>query len=166
MGPTLAILLRADAPTSQELLEIARTFDRSALKSIDVNVRSTASIGGRVDVKEGRPFGFNAGDVGLEKDEVDALAERFGFVPASAIHVFAYANDPVDHRILAEIGLFFARRYEGIVDFGGNLGAVNARSGIVFEIPYVLHGTPPAFHVADAAFLEEWLTDPSFHMIK
>ena len=119
-----------------------------------------------VNMSEGRPFGFNIGQVGLEKEELYAVAQVFGFAPTVAINVFAYANAPVDHRILAELGIFFVRRYGGIVDFGGNLGAVSGRSGTVVEIPYVVDATPAAFHVSDAAFLEEWITDASFHMIK
>jgi hypothetical protein len=168
MGPTLAILLRTDAdtPSSQELLAVAHTLDPSARTPIEISVRSTASIRGGVDVREGRPFGFNIGQVGLEKEELNAVEQAFGFVPTAAINVFAYANAPVDHRILAELGIFFVRGYGGIVDFGGNLGAVNGRSGIVVEIPYVVDATPATFHVSDAAFLEAWLTDASFHMIK
>lgn len=168
MGPTLAILLRhdADIPTPQELLEIGRSLDPSVRTPIEISIRSTASVGGDVHVNEGRPFGFSIGGVGLEKEEVNTIEKAFGFVPTAVINVFAYANALVDHRILAQLGIFFARRYGGIVDFGGNLGAVKGRSGTVVEIPYLIDATPAAFHVSDVAFLEEWLAEASFHMIK
>lgn len=167
MGPTLSILhTDADAPTPQDLLEIARTLDQASRTSVDVSVQSTTPIGGGVNLKEGRPFGFNVDQVGLEEEELAVVAQAFGFTPISAINVFAYANAPVDHRILAELGVFFVRRYGGIVDFCGNLGTVRAHSGTVVEIPYRVDGLPAVFHVSDAAFLEEWLNDAAFHMIK
>lgn len=72
----------------------------------------------------------------------------------------------MDHRILAELGVFFARRCGGIVDFGGDLGPVKARSETVVAIPYLADVTSAVFHVSDVAFLAEWLEEKSFHMIK
>ncbi len=168
MGPTVAVLLdrEAHAAMSAELLEIARTVDESARTSIEVSVRDTRSIGGAVDVQEHRPFGFNVGDVGVEPGELNVIRRLMAFSPLSAIHVFAYGNDPVDHRILAEFALFFARRYRGIIDFGGNLGRIEADLGTLVEIRYSVNGTPAAFHVSDTVFLEAWLNNAAFHMIK
>jgi hypothetical protein len=168
MGPIVAILLRSDsnAPTPAELLELARTLDERARTSIEVSVRDTRSIGGAVHLRDGRPFGFTVGDAGLDEEERNAIRQGFGFSPVSALHVFACVNSAVDHLILGELGVFFAKRYGGIVDFGGNLGDVGAHAGKLIEIPYEANGSVATFHVADAGFLEEWLTNAAFHLIK
>lgn len=170
MGPTVAIWLPRErsALTAEDLLAIARLLDASATSSLEVNIRSTAPIDGSTESPDGQQFGFNIGDPGFDDRQLEQVATAFGFMPSSAIHVFAYVNSPADHRMLAELACFFARQFDGIVDFGGNLGPVTVRSGKLVAISYLdSHGwTPAAFHVSDAKFLEEWLRDRDFHMIK
>lgn len=170
MGPTVAIWLprEQDALASTQLLPIARLLDSSAETTIDLTVRSTEAIGGRSQDESGRAFGFNLGDTGFEQEEEErrSIEEALGYVPSSAIHIFAFSNSPIDHRMLAEIALYFARTFGGLIDFGGNLGEVRRHAGQLFSIPYCAGSTPQAFHVGDIEFLENWLADPRFHMVK
>jgi Family of unknown function (DUF6368) len=168
MGPTVAIWLKSErTPSAEQLLSIAQSLDASAQSSTDINIRSTEPIGSStVTPAYGSPFGFDFDDLGFTDDELKAVSAAFGFTPSSAIDIFAYANSPIDHRILAELALFFTRQFDGIVDFGGNLGSVSVRSGKLVSIPYTSVSGPSAFHVSDAEFLEAWLCDPGFHMIK
>lgn len=168
MGPTVAIWLpdEVQVPTSEELLVIARSLDQSAQSSTELSIQSTRAIAGLSDAPEGRPFGFNVGEVGFTSEELKPVEDAFGFTPTAAIHAFACANDAVDHRILAELAVFLARHFGGIIDFGGNLGSVKAHAGKLVRVPYSPGSIPPTFHVGDAAFLQQWLAEPSFHMIK
>jgi hypothetical protein len=168
MGPTVAIWLPRgqNAPTDADLLAVASLLDPSATTTIELNIRSTKPIGGSETDSEGRPFGFNRGDTGFDGDELKAVEQALGYIPQDAIHVFAYANGKVDHRMLAELAAYFAAKFHGLIDFGGNLGNVASRAGRLFSIPYTAGSIPATFHVSDLAFLKEWLNDPAFHMVK
>jgi hypothetical protein len=169
MGPTVAILLPPDqrAPSPEGLLEIAHSLDASAETSTDVSITTTLPVGGASQSCEGgRPFGFHVGTTGFAAAQLEPVAFAFGFTPEAAIHAFGYANASIDHRMLADLALFFARMFNGIVDFGGNLGHVTTRAGKLISVPYSPGSFPSAFHVSDADFLRAWMGDPAFHMIK
>jgi hypothetical protein len=170
MGPTVAIWLAQEhhPPTVADLLEVAHLLDAAAESSTVFTVRTTAPIGGTTQDSNGRPFGINVGDTGFVQasEELLSIEKALGYVPTSAIHVFAFANAKIDHRILAELAIYFARRFGGLIDFGGTLGEICVATGKLFSIPYSAGSLPPAFHVGDSRFLEQWLSDPCFHMVK
>jgi hypothetical protein len=168
MGPTVAIWLRPEAnpPRPEELVQIARLLDRSAESSGQFRVRSTHGIGGRVSINDARPFAFKIGEAGFETEELESITPVLCFTPTCEIQISAFMNSEVDHRILGELAVFLARRVGGVVDFGGHLGHVSAPVGKLLEIPYMAGSIPAAFHVSDVAFLQWWLTQPAFHMIK
>lgn len=140
MGPTVAIWPRAAVPpTAADLLVLASEYDPHALRLF-------------------------LGGVGLDGFELAAVVAALGFQPSTTVHAFAYGNAPADHRLLAELALAVARRYDGLVDFGGSLGDnVTARRGWLVSLPYEWSGT---FHIGDADFLDAWMEDPRFHMVE
>lgn len=129
-------------------------------------VATTRVIGGTFSSTSPRHFGAAIGDVGLDDDDIGSVEAAVGFVPAESVHAFAYVNDPIDHRILGEIALFFAREFAGLIDFGGTLRCPPAPRGTLIGIPYKTSTLAEVFHVGDATFLEWWLRHPDFHMVK
>jgi hypothetical protein len=168
MGPTVAIWLRDVAREPIDLLGIARAVDPECSSAVDFHIQDMTILGGKTKaLSDPRPFGMNIGTTGFFENELASVIAAVGFVPTVAIHAFAYANRETDHRILGELGLYLARRFDGLVDFGGSLGSVTAAVGTLYTIPYVDSDEPVAtFHVGDAEFLESWLKQPSFHMVK
>jgi hypothetical protein len=110
------------------------------------------------------------------------LAKALGWTPRDAIGFAAMCNQPKDHRILGALCARFARRFDGIVDLGGRVlegvetGAagepirvVNPRNtrGILFVVSHVSEdGRRWDSQLCDAEFMESWLTDDSFRMVK
>lgn len=168
VGPTVAIWPTPQSITStpEDLLLVARQLDPSATAANDFRLADTALIPAKTRTGEPRPFGVALGEVGLDDAELATAADLLGFKPTVAVHAFAYANQQVDHRILGELALFLARKFRGLVDFGGNLGALMPPRGILVAIPYEASTRQETFHVADVDFLEWWLQQAGFHMIK
>ena len=172
MGPTVAIWLRPGVapPDPDQLLSIARLLDPAARSSTYFFVSNTANIGGTTDARrEPRPFGLYVGEPGLDDGEMEMFAIKsiVGFTPSVAVHVYAYSNSRDDHLVLAEIALYLAGRFEAVIDFGGNLGELDWHPGWIAEIPYeVSESRSATYHVSDVRFLESWITDEYFHMIK
>jgi hypothetical protein len=111
-------------------------------------------IGGATYLDEPRPFGLALGDVVLDGLELRCAEVALNFCVGHVVHVFAYANADVDHRILGELALFLARELEGYVDFGGSLGVASAGRGKLLAIPYADSAVGETFHVSDAEFIE------------
>ena len=174
MGPNVAIWLKApDCPPSQdELLEIARRLDPGAVSSVEFGICDTEPHGGSTrSAEEPRPFGMNLGGTGFSAEELQPAASALGFFPSAALHAFAYANAAVDHRMLAELALYLARRFDGVIDFGGSLGDVPATRGMLLEVPYrvderIAAEKSATYHLGDVEFLESWLRAPGFHMLR
>lgn len=168
MGPTVAIWPKpqSNAPVIEDLVQIAHRLDSQARSADNFHITNTAAIGGTTRVKEPRPFGLTLGPPGLDESELRTSERVVGFKPPGAVHAFAYANAAIDHRILGELALFLARQIDGLVDFGGTLGPIHAARGTLYAIPY--EGSTPAetFHVGNTEFLEWWLQQPEFHMVK
>ena len=153
-------------PTVDDLLRIAHRFDAEAQSAARFGVASTAAIGGSTRVEEPRPFGLLLGDAGLDDSDLRTVERLIGFTPRNAVGAFAYMNAPVDHRLLGELALFLARELDGLVDFGGTLGPIAASPGTLLAIPYEASTLDETFHVSDAKFLEWWLEQRDFHMVK
>lgn len=161
-------------PPRQHLLRPMNSFrsrDFSILHTttshVDFSVSTTRPIGGTTEASDAvRPFSIQVGDTRFSDDELSPIAEMLKFRPRAAIHAFACSNSAIDHRILAEITLYLVRRFGGIVDFGGDLGRVEATSGWLASVPYECAVPGATLHLADEAFLHSWLSDPRFHMVK
>lgn len=133
----------------------------------------------------------------MDPDEFQCphIAKIVGWTPRADIGFAAMCNRDEDHRLLGEICLYFARKMNGLVDFGGALyppiiGEVNALwekhssgRGTTWDEwqPYfdemmkgmrgTLYTVPTVerdwiYHVGDAEFLEFWLEHPNFRMVK
>ncbi len=170
MGPTVGILIREPASAMQDFLEaIAHALDPDAGKGQDIRVTSTRSIGGVTDSEAGRPFNMSCIDIGSEHEEAElkAIEAAFGFRPEAEIQVCAFCNRDVDHRMLGEIASHIARKLDALVDFGGHLGVSGSGRGRLAEIAYVIDPTTTGlYQVGDPAFMQAWLDDPAFHMVK
>lgn len=164
----------------------------------DFWVGDTRPIGGRY-TGGGRPFLLS---VSGPEEEFGEDAERysaeiglaFGFRPVQDIGFVAMCNGTEDHRVLGEMCLWLARRFGGVVGFGGALlprlpSALAERwvrgqlswddvrplhermvEGMPGRLAECLTGVEPrntwAIHTADAEFMASWLEHPSFHMVK
>jgi hypothetical protein len=168
MGPTVAIWLTPESSTAtrEDLEVIARRLDPQARRASTFNVTSTDIIGGATQAGEPRPFGMALGTAGLDEADVWTAESLLGFRPDRAVHAFACVNASVDHRILGELALFLARHFNGLVDFGGTLGHVATPTGKLLTIAYADSTIAETFHVADAPFLQWWLRQSDFHMVK
>ncbi len=93
----------------------------------DIWIVTTKSIGGSYK-GEGRPFGIEwvIGEEYPGEDE-DSPSWRsdvfraFGITPHYQIGIDAGCNQKEDHRILGELSLYLARRFNGLIDFCGAL---------------------------------------------
>ena len=168
MGPTVAIWLspQLNPPTTHDLLSIAHKLDARAHSEKHFYVTSSVGIGGQARAEEPRPFGLALGFAGLDRSEVQAAEAVLGFEPAHAVHAFAYANASIDHRILGELAVFLAHHFGGVIDFGGLLGPVTSPVGRLLTIPYSGSTLGECFNIADAEFLQWWLQQDDFHMVK
>lgn len=133
--------------------------------------RISSRVRGKYDYSiEERPFLYTEGpetDDALQVYIDEAVPEVIGWVPQDAIGFAAMCNSDQDHRILGELCLYFARELSGLVDFGAALGELTDVKGTLHKIPYEQHnGLNQFYHIGDAAFMEYWLQQPGFHMIK
>lgn len=168
MGPSVAIWLCAHSGASLEesAARAAILLDEEATSLDTLHVWSTVAIGGETTLREPRPFGLAPGDVGLDDPDLAAVETRIHIRPTSALHAFAYGNQRSDHLVLGEIALFLARTVDGLVDFGGSLGAIAAPRGRLIAIPYAGSSLGERFHIGDADFLAWWLHSEDFHLVK
>jgi hypothetical protein len=123
---------------------------------------------------DSRPFALGLDVLNLEYDEADLedISRVIGFWPKRCIGIVAFQRDPRDQRILGEMCLALARRFHGIVDFGGAIVAPGTESELNFPrgqlFRWTGHSFPargPVSHLADAKFMREWLGYPAFHML-
>jgi hypothetical protein len=171
MSPTVSILLpySPDHADRADLLDVITSLDSRASSLSQFSVESTTFLGcGTVSAEGARPFSLAFQDFEAE-DEASrsALKAEFFFLPFAEITAAAHANRPVDHRILADLARFCAKRYGGIINFGCDLGVQRATVGKLVRIPFSVQ--PPLasfFHVGDLTFLKHWLEQPQFHMCK
>jgi hypothetical protein len=117
---------------------------------------------------------------------VASVQATFGFTPRMSIHFGAICRGRPSDRILARLAAAFLKQRVGALLFDGLLApsldpvewsswhamAPDAQalafSACVASHPGVLVAIPedePAYHVADAAFLEYWRAHPAFHFV-
>lgn len=197
-GPTASVLFRErltplDHMALRGCIDAVSDHDLSKPPAPDAFwAADTRLIGGSYS-GDGRPFAIQTG---LQSDQ-DLDCSRhvhsvFGFVPNDELLVIAFCNGNDDHRVLGELCVRFAERFEGVVDFGGALWpSVPASAGIDSlradwrEVePYfqeMVTGMPGrvsglqyetqsgrqwVVHFADAVFARAWLNHPRFRMVK
>ncbi len=215
MGPTASILLRHSL--TEEQLTGLEQWLHSITSSLEgqrgdwgpIWIKDGPLIGLLNDCHEACAFGlaiektkteqdFLKKDGSIDKDikaelreEREQLIQHLGFVPEQRINVDAGCNRPLDHRILGQLVLLLAERYDGIIDLGGafypptkpgqvavsiedeTVEAVEqyvqelSLPGRVFHMYYITaRNTIWIYHLVDPDFLRAWLQHPHFHMIK
>jgi hypothetical protein len=158
-GPAAGILL------AQLMTDEQRPAVRDTLSDLSDHVQ-----GNDLRVR-GRPFIVIFGpeyEGELDDYVADGLADIIGWTPKDTLGFAAMCNRQVDHRVLGELCLRFAQLLDGLVDFDGELPA-SATHGpaTLFAVPYEAeNGRRCRYHVGNAEFLEWWLKQPDFRMIK
>ncbi len=123
-GPTSSILLRTTLDEIQKG-QIYNILDKisSAREGNDFWVNDTSKINGTSKAK-GQPFGVSFNEINndyydYEEFELMQIEEFAGFAPKFDLGFFAMCNREIDHRILGELTYFFAKEFNGIIDFDG-----------------------------------------------
>ncbi len=123
-------------------------------------------------------------------EEQIQLAEYLGYVPEQSIRLSVGCNRPLDHRLLGQMVLLLAERYEGMIDLNGALlpplkpgrhwedvtWEEKARSIEELALPGQVYqivsneltgaGRSTIWHLADSEWFRAWLHHPHFHLIK
>ncbi len=109
---------------------------------------------------------------GLKPEEFqrDDLTQWLGWTPADIIDVIAFCSGDVNHRLLAQLCVYYARQLGGVVDLGGcpfSYFTAPALAGRCIQLPYEAASGETCFSTyCDAEYLESWLKEPGFRMVK
>lgn len=173
-GPTSSILFDT-IPSEQTLGEMKNVIQKISDK-VDGNdfwVINTEIIHGTVKTAEGRPFGIEKHKIDLNyyeytEDEILMIKDFVGFNAVFDLGIYAMCNREIDHKILGELTLYLAEKFNGLIDFGGHLTNQSDRmKGKTWEIPYETSiGMTAVYNVADVDFMKDWLNNKNFRMIK
>ncbi len=160
-GPTASVLMmkKIDSQVSDEIIDY---------------LNSTAE-----DVKgndfwiNGRPFFYSIGEeLGgeLREQSIVQIPEYSGKTPVDILVFAAMCNDDCDHNKLADLCLYFGEKFNGLIDFHGDIRIrpdhQKHYDGLLFQLEDD-RGTHIAFsHVGDTEFLRWFIQQPNFRMIK
>ena len=173
-GPTSSVLFDI-IPSEITWREIENVIQKISGKvnGSDFWVINTESINGTVSIVEGRPFGIEKHKIDSDyyeytEEEVLMIRDYVGFNPVFDLGIYAMCNREIDHKILGELTLYLAEKFNGLIDFGGHLiNQPNTMKGKTWEIPYeTVGGMTAVYNVADVDFMKDWLKDRNFRMIK
>lgn len=215
MGPGASILLR-HALTEEQLTDLEQWLRSISSSSLEGQrgdwkfwVKDVQLIGLLDDCREAHPFGLATpsmefkweqdflneedgsvdADIWIElQEEREQWLQHLGFIPEQNITIYAGCNHPIDHRILGQLVLLLAERYDGIINLEGALYPPDEPGRDLFDVTieeveqYVKELPLPGrifhmyystgrntrwlYHLVDADFLRAWLQHPQFHMIK
>ena len=194
-GPVSVVLLPQEL-TATQLQEVEATLRAIAETPRGegdwrFQVSDTNSIGGNYKGM-GHPFGIDLCPPTIESDEVELIQieDAFGFLPQQKMYIYAMCKGAKDHQVLAELTLYFAETYDGIVDFCGALIPPISVEGNFWEMPWgafaeafdewmkpmpgKIHGIEYEVgrgelwisHYANVEFFRAWMKHKDFHMIK
>jgi hypothetical protein len=195
-GPACAVLIGSPLSESRAaIISVLTSLGGSArddsADAFDLEVVDPTPVrGSRVSGPRGAIASLECPPTGYEEGELQQLEAVTGIFPRTSIGLSVWEAEPQDHRLLAEMALFFAEEYSGIIDFGGALcpllpwwrsvertsweelserwkAMVRGFPGTIWELPYqTANGKSWVYHVADAPFLRAWMAAPQFHMVK
>ncbi len=82
---------------------------------------STESINGSVNNTDGRPFEIDKQkiDSNYSEEEILMINNCVGFNAKFDLGFYAMCNREIDHKILGELTLYIAEKFDGLIDFGG-----------------------------------------------
>ncbi len=173
-GPTSSILIK-NIPDEYEIGKVYNIIDSISIerKGNNFSVNSTKKIGGHIE-SVGQPFGIKKHEINPDyyeytNEEVEYISNIIGFQPKFDIGFYAMCNGAIDHKILGELTCYVAKEFEGIIDFRGNIEVETQENfqGKLFKVPYIGGaGTEFYYHICNIEFMEWWLEDYRFHMIK
>ncbi|MFF4544499.1 DUF6368 family protein [Streptomyces sp. NPDC001435] len=130
---------------------------------VDFRVEDPSALGPGADA-EGTGAFFLAVD-----EHVPAADEDYSASPSPPVQGLVLAAGslgPADHRMLGHLALALARRLDALIDFDGMLDAP-ALPGLLVQVAYGAGaGGRGLRHVGDAVFLDAWLRQPGFRLIK
>ena len=193
-GPCASVFVSSDVEALDGALRRLLIQVSEHQRGNDCWVCDTGVVGGSYR-GEGRPFLWRLSpspewDEDPNQHERGELEKLLGAAPRAAISLCAMCNDDRDHRVLGELCLTMARQLNGIVRFDGLLTTcqtveevrawrqLSAKDHCAMFLAQVGNGggilaaigldpeDPPAFHYADARFMEHWLAHPKFRMVK
>lgn len=173
-GPTASILFN-QIPSDIIWMKIEKIIKSisSHVEGNDFWVISTKPIQGNISTLKGRPFSLEKRKIDsnyyeYSKNQISLIADLTGFYPKFDLGIYAMVNTKNDHKILGELILYIADKFNGLIDFGGQLSnpPMNLK-GKIWEIPYESsEKIIGIFHLADPDFLRQWLKNSKFEMIK
>ncbi|EFH82182.1 DUF6368 family protein [Ktedonobacter racemifer] len=124
------------------------------------------------------------------EDEQEEVRSVLGYLPTHGVRLIAMVSGRISHCLLGHLSWHLAKEYGGLIDMEGTItgpflpkliscdnapdleeirALLSSFPGQVWEIfseiePEKL--APLPHHIVDPTFLEAWLKDPHFHMIK
>ena len=134
-----------------------------------------------------QPSTYNFGEEG---DDLQRVSEAIGYLPTQEIVVSSWSKNKINHQILGEIVLFLARSLGGHIDFNGaviseTFGVASFGSSKTGQSELMSSKMPGKLYrfsskasyenssydedewqVCDVEFMENWLMNEHFHMIK
>ena len=173
-GPTSSVLLET-IPTKWIWEEIENVILNISdeVEGNDFWVTSTESINGSIKNIQGRPFGIeknkiDSGYYNYSEEEILKIKDEVGINPKFDLVFYAMCNREVDHKILGELTLYIAEKFDGLINFCGQISMQSDEMiGKTWEIPYKTStGMTAVYHIADVDFMKGWLCDKNFRMIK
>ena len=173
-GPTSSVLFET-IPSELTWGEIENVILKISdkVEGNDFRVSTTKPINGTVEKIDGRPFGIEKHEIDLEyyeysEEEILMIKDYVGFDPKFDLGIYAMCNREIDHKILGELTLYLAEKFDGLIDFGGQISAKPKNfKGRTWEIPYETSGGMTAvYNIADVDFMKDWLNSKNFRMLK
>ena len=124
--------------------------------------------------KQKIPFAYEIKKIANDEDYFKPpsqlqLENTFGIKPVFAIIFSAMLNSNKDELMLGEIALAFAKKVNGIICYLGLLNEENIINvkGEIQKIPFGIADYREIFvHVSDTIFLQHWINNKYFNLIK
>ncbi len=170
-GPSVSVLASFGdaAPSWRTLLEpYASRWDDSGCCSVS----DTTNMGGAY-CGEPRPFVGSIDGYQISRTEYPdeafmraSIAESLGFAITHEIIVAAMCNQTQDHEILCVVAADIADRLNGYVDFDCLEAGADANIPGLERCEWTFNGQEDWTLIGTPAAARQWLSHPSFHMLK
>jgi len=156
-------------PTASILVQRQVSEEQAALMRNKIAEMSNHIEGDDFWIEE-RPFLLIMGpeyEDELAEYSEDGFEELLGWLPTDIVSIAAMCNDQIDHVLLGKLCLRLGKVLEGIIDFGGQLPTDGHKHQGLYAMPYTAAaGHECVSHVGTLKFLEWWIAQPNFGMVK
>lgn len=153
-GPTISVLLRFEPDQSTE--ELVQAYLAQRADHLRPGCR-TFSVGGCALLYA---FGPHYPE---ELAHYAGLLKLLDWNPRGILNLAAMGNDLPDHQRLGEVALDMTRRLDGVVAFGGRIGAYTADAVFLSRLAVLEHEGESLFSAGD---FERWLQHADFRLVK